>query len=91
SMNVMAAAITAQTNAKTQRDLEKREREVLAAGTRVLTSFNNQNPPKFRGDGGPAAADLWLQAIEKILGAIHCPEEEMVTLATYQLLGDAEY
>ncbi|MCI95213.1 hypothetical protein A2U01_0116511, partial [Trifolium medium] len=31
SMNVMAAAVTAQTNAKTQRDLEKREREVLAA------------------------------------------------------------
>ncbi|MCI74864.1 hypothetical protein A2U01_0096128, partial [Trifolium medium] len=39
SMNVMAAAIPAQTNAKTQRDLEKREREVHAAGTRVLTSF----------------------------------------------------
>ncbi|MCI57122.1 gag polyprotein, partial [Trifolium medium] len=55
SMNVMAAAVTAQTNAKMQRDLEKREREVLAAGIRVLTSFNNQNPPKFRGDGGPAA------------------------------------
>ncbi|MCI89765.1 TIR-NBS-LRR resistance protein, partial [Trifolium medium] len=66
------------------------EREVLAAGTRVLTSFNGQNPPKFRGDGGPAA-DLWLQAIEKIFGEIHCPEEEKVTLATYQLLGDAEY
>ncbi|MCI47751.1 gag polyprotein, partial [Trifolium medium] len=63
SMNVMAAAITAQTNAKTQQDLEKREREVLAVGTRVLTSFNNQNPPKLRGDGGPTAADLWLQAI----------------------------
>ncbi|CAJ2651612.1 unnamed protein product [Trifolium pratense] len=91
SMNVMAAAITAQTNAKTQRDLEKREREVHAAGTRVLTSFNHQNPPRFRGDGGPAAADLWLQAIEKILGAIHCPEGEMVNLDTYQLLGDAEY
>ncbi|MCI72142.1 gag polyprotein, partial [Trifolium medium] len=80
---------TAQTNAKTQRDLEKREREVLATGTRVLTSFNNQNPPKFRSDGGPTAADLWLQAMEKIFVAIHCPEEEMVTLATYQLLGDA--
>ncbi|MCI36793.1 hypothetical protein A2U01_0058016, partial [Trifolium medium] len=26
SMNVMVAAVTAQTNAKTQRDLEKRER-----------------------------------------------------------------
>ncbi|MCI68019.1 hypothetical protein A2U01_0089278, partial [Trifolium medium] len=45
SMNLMAVAVTAQTNAKTQRDLEKHEREVLAAGTRVLTSFNNQNPP----------------------------------------------
>ncbi|MCI66110.1 gag polyprotein, partial [Trifolium medium] len=55
SMNVMAAVVTAQTNTKTQRDLEKRAREVLAAGTRVLTSFNNQNPPRFRGDGGPAA------------------------------------
>ncbi|CAJ2672569.1 unnamed protein product [Trifolium pratense] len=91
SMNVMAAAINAQTTAKTQRDLEKREREVLAAGTRVLTSFSNQNPPKFTGEGGPAAADLWLQSVEKIMGAIHCPEEEMVTLATYQLRGDAEY
>ncbi|MCI68885.1 hypothetical protein A2U01_0090146, partial [Trifolium medium] len=34
SMNLMATAVTAQTNAKTQRDMEKREREVLAAGTR---------------------------------------------------------
>ncbi|MCI43467.1 gag polyprotein, partial [Trifolium medium] len=50
SMNVMAVAVTSQTNAKTQQDLEKRERKVLAAGNRVLTSFNNQNPPKFRGD-----------------------------------------
>ncbi|MCI70433.1 hypothetical protein A2U01_0091696, partial [Trifolium medium] len=46
SMNMMAAVVTAQTNSKTQRDLEKPEREVLAAGTHVLTSFNNQNPPK---------------------------------------------
>ncbi|MCI28813.1 hypothetical protein A2U01_0050015, partial [Trifolium medium] len=29
SMNTMAAVVTAQTNAKTQRDMEKREREVL--------------------------------------------------------------
>ncbi|MCI91462.1 hypothetical protein A2U01_0112756, partial [Trifolium medium] len=27
SMNMMATAVTAQTNAKTQRDMEKRERE----------------------------------------------------------------
>ncbi|MCI91446.1 gag polyprotein, partial [Trifolium medium] len=62
-MNVMAASINAQTQVKTQRNLEKREREIHAVGTRVLTSFNNHNPPRFRGDGGPAAADLWLQAM----------------------------
>ncbi|MCI76160.1 gag polyprotein, partial [Trifolium medium] len=55
SMNVMATAITAQAQAKTQRDMEKREREIQAVGARVLTSFNNQSPPKFRGEGGPTA------------------------------------
>jgi hypothetical protein len=91
AMNTMAVAVTAQTHAKAQRDMEKREREVLAAGSRVLTSFNHQSLPKFRGEGGVDAADLWLQTMEKIFGAIHCPEGEKVTLATYQLLGDSEY
>ncbi|KAK2436239.1 cleavage and polyadenylation specificity factor subunit [Trifolium repens] len=91
AMNTMAATLTAQAHAKAQRDLEKRDREVLAAGSRVLTSFNHQNPPKYNGEGGPNAADLWLQAMEKIFGAIHCPEDEKVTLATYQLSGGSEY
>jgi hypothetical protein len=83
AMNTMAAAVTAQTHAKAQRDIEKRDREILAAGSRVLTSFNQQTPPKFSGEGGPETADLWLQAMERIFGAIHCPEGEKVTLATY--------
>jgi hypothetical protein len=29
--------------------------------------------------------------MEKIFGAIHCPEDEKVTLATYQLSGGSEY
>ncbi|KAK2436721.1 hypothetical protein QL285_021693 [Trifolium repens] len=91
AMNTMAATLTAQAHAKAQRDLEKREREILAAGSRVLTSFNHQSPPKYNGEGGPDAADLWLQAMEKIFGAIHCPEGEKVTLATYQLSGGSEY
>ncbi|KAK2436442.1 hypothetical protein QL285_021436 [Trifolium repens] len=90
-MNAMAATLTAQAHAKAQRDMEKREREILAAGSRVLTSFNHQSPPKYNGEGGPDAADLWLQAMEKISGAIHCPEGEKVTLATYQLSGGSEY
>ena len=60
SMNTMAATLTAQAHAKAQRDMEKRERESLAAGSRVLTSFNHQSPPKYNGEGGPDAADLWL-------------------------------
>ncbi|KAK2422804.1 hypothetical protein QL285_033306 [Trifolium repens] len=91
AMNTMAATLTAQAHAKAQRDMEKRDREVLAAGSRVLTSFNHQNPAKYNGEGGPNAADLWLQAMEKIFGAIHCPEGEKVTLATYQLSGGSEY
>ncbi|KAK2436154.1 cleavage and polyadenylation specificity factor subunit [Trifolium repens] len=90
-MNAMAATLTVQAHAKAQRDMEKREREILAAGSRVLTSFNHQSPPKYNGEGGPDAADLWLQAMEKIFGAIHCPEGEKVTLATYQLSGGSEY
>ncbi|KAK2383315.1 hypothetical protein QL285_070779 [Trifolium repens] len=91
AMNTMAAVMTAQTHAKTQRDLEKREREIAAAEARLLTSFNHQAPPKFSGEGGPDTADLWLQALERIFGEIHCPEGEKVTLATYQLQGSSEY
>ncbi|WJX94652.1 hypothetical protein P8452_76049 [Trifolium repens] len=91
AMNTMAAAVTAQSHAKAQRDLEKREREILAAGSRLLSSFNHQTPPKFNGEGGPETADLWLQSVERIFGAIHCPEGEKVVLATYQLLGGSEY
>ncbi|WJX83395.1 hypothetical protein P8452_66060 [Trifolium repens] len=91
AMNTMAAAVTAQSHAKAQRDLEKREREILAAGSRLLSNFNHQTPPKFNGEGGPETADLWLQSVERIFGAIHCPEGEKVVLATYQLLGSSEY
>ncbi|KAK2387766.1 hypothetical protein QL285_061508 [Trifolium repens] len=91
AMHTMAAAVTAQSHAKAQRDLEKREREILAAGSRLLSNFNHQTPPKFNGEGGPETADLWLQSVERIFGAIHCPEGEKVVLATYQLLGGSEY
>ncbi|WJX78668.1 hypothetical protein P8452_61863 [Trifolium repens] len=91
AMHTMAAAVTAQSHAKAQRDLEKREREILAAGSRLLLSFNHQTPPKFNGEGGPETADLWLQSVERIFGAIRCPEGEKVVLATYQLLGGSEY
>ncbi|KAK2368783.1 cleavage and polyadenylation specificity factor subunit [Trifolium repens] len=91
AMHTMAAAVVAQTHQKAQRDIEKRDREILAAGARVLTSFNQQTPPKFNGEGGPETADLWLQSVERIFGAIHCPEREKVVLATYQLQGSSEY
>jgi hypothetical protein len=90
-MNNMTAVVTAHTHAKAQMDMEKRDVEVLAVGSCVLTNFNHQNPPKFKGDEGPDPADLWLQAMENIFGAIHYPEGEKVTLATYQFMGDVEY
>ena len=49
AMHTMAAAVTAQSHAKAQRDLEKREREILAAGSRLLSNFNHQTPPSLMG------------------------------------------
>ncbi|WJX62427.1 hypothetical protein P8452_47426 [Trifolium repens] len=37
AMHTMAAAVTAQSHAKAQRDLEKREREILAVESRLLS------------------------------------------------------
>jgi hypothetical protein len=91
AMADMAAAFAAQTAAKTQRDLQKQQREEAAAEARVMTEFRRHNPPEFKGEIDPEKADLWMQGMERIFGAIRCSEESKVVYATYQLRGDAEY
>ncbi|MCI38091.1 TIR-NBS-LRR resistance protein, partial [Trifolium medium] len=91
AMTDMAAAVAAQTAAKTQRDLQKQQREEATAESRRLTEFRRHNPPEFKGEVDPEKADLWMQGIERIFEATNCPQESKVTCAAYQLRGDADY
>jgi len=90
-MNNMAASVAAQTAAKTQRDLEKRGREIRAAESRGLKDFRRYNPPKFEGTENSEKANQWIQEVEKIFEMINCQAGVRVNYATYMLLGDAEY
>ncbi|MCI37183.1 TIR-NBS-LRR resistance protein, partial [Trifolium medium] len=66
AMTDMVAAVAAQTAAKTQRDLQKQQREEATAESRRLTEFRRHNPPEFKGEVVPEKADVWMQGIERI-------------------------
>ena len=55
-----------------------------------LTTFRQNNPPKFYGNFDPEGAKLWLAEIEKIFRAMGCLEEHKVTYATFMLAGEAK-
>ncbi|XP_057432441.1 uncharacterized protein LOC130725211 [Lotus japonicus] len=93
------AAATAATNAaQAQREAEEhtrraqqQARELAQAQTRGLNDFKRQDPPRFSGESDPEKADIWIQELEKIFGVLQTPDDTKVVLATYMLLGDAEY
>ena len=84
-------AMAQQTAALTQQNLQQQQRAERNAEARGLADFRKHDPPKFYGEPNPDKADLWMQEIEKIFEALHCPNNVKVDYATYLLLGDAEY
>ncbi|XP_057416666.1 uncharacterized protein LOC130711179 isoform X2 [Lotus japonicus] len=97
-MATMAQAVTAHANdnamrraAEEARDQHQRQREVTLDQNKGLNDFRRQNPPKFSGGTDPDKADLWIQEIKKIFGVLQTAEGAKVGMATYLLLGDAEY
>ncbi|XP_057432484.1 uncharacterized protein LOC130725255 [Lotus japonicus] len=93
-----AAATAANNAAQAQREAEEhtrrtqqQARELAQAQTRGLNDFKRQDPPRFSGESDPEKADLWIQELEKIFGVLQTPDDTKVVLATYMLLGDAEY
>ncbi|PNX68553.1 putative TIR-NBS-LRR resistance protein, partial [Trifolium pratense] len=68
----IAAAVAGQTAAKTQRDLQKQQREEAAMEARVMTEFRRHNPPEFKGEIDPEKADLWIQGMERVFEATRC-------------------
>ncbi|WVZ70158.1 hypothetical protein U9M48_018846 [Paspalum notatum var. saurae] len=58
-------------------------------GKEILRAFLRLQPPAFAGTSNPLEAEDWLTEIEKIFNAMHCPDEEKVTLAAFKLQGGA--
>ncbi|XP_056175905.1 uncharacterized protein LOC130140480 [Syzygium oleosum] len=56
---------------------------------KLVEQFLKLKPPKFSGVGDPEAATLWVRELEKGFALLRCSEEEKVTLAVYQLQGNA--
>ena len=51
----------------------------------LVEQFLKLHPPKFDGTGGPEAASLWTEQLEKAFEVLGCTGEERVSLAVYQL------
>ncbi|XP_030460043.2 uncharacterized protein LOC115680382 [Syzygium oleosum] len=55
----------------------------------LVKQFLKLKPIKFEGKGDPEAATRWVEELEKAFELLGCTEEEKVTLAVYQLQGNA--
>ncbi|XP_056171902.1 uncharacterized protein LOC130139270 [Syzygium oleosum] len=55
----------------------------------LVEQFLKLKPPKFDGGGDLVAASLWVEELEKAFDVLGRTDEEKVTLAVYQLRGNA--
>lgn len=89
-------------NAIQAEQIDLRTEATLAATTAVATAskstdgnelvdFKRNNPSQFGGGYNPEGAVLWVEELEKIFGAMRCGEDQMISYATFMLIGDAEY
>ena len=56
---------------------------------KLAERFLKLKSPKFTGVGDPEAATLWIKELEKVFALLRCTDEDKVTLAVYQLQGNA--
>ncbi|XP_056167607.1 uncharacterized protein LOC130138216 [Syzygium oleosum] len=56
---------------------------------KLVEQFLKLKPPKFTGAGDPEAATLWIRELDKVFALLRCTDEDKVTLAVYQLQGNA--
>ncbi|XP_074347317.1 uncharacterized protein LOC141686162 [Apium graveolens] len=55
----------------------------------IVSQFKRLNPPTFDGATDPALVEMWIQEMEKAFGLLGSNEQQKVTLAVYQLQGNA--
>ncbi|XP_030467291.1 uncharacterized protein LOC115686212 [Syzygium oleosum] len=56
---------------------------------KLVDQFLKLKPPKFTGTGDLEATTLWIGELEKAFALLRCSDEDKVTLAVYQLQGNA--
>ncbi|KAL3746164.1 hypothetical protein ACJRO7_015158 [Eucalyptus globulus] len=57
----------------------------------LVEQFLKLKPPKFNGMGSPEEAEQWIDGMERIFRLLHCNNVEKITLAEYQLEGNAKF
>lgn len=56
---------------------------------KLMEQFLKLKSPKFTGVCDPEDATMWIRELEKVFALLRCSEEDKVTLAVYQLQGNA--
>ena len=56
---------------------------------KLLKDFKEQDPPSFDGKPDPAAAELWIESVEKKFDILDIPQRFRVEFATYMFEGPA--
>ncbi|KAL3729693.1 hypothetical protein ACJRO7_026776 [Eucalyptus globulus] len=57
----------------------------------LAEQFLKLKPPKFNGMGSPKEVEQWIDGMERIFWLLDCNEAEKITLAEYQLEGNAKF
>ena len=97
SQRAIADALTMMANAMAQEATNRNAERVAQENLRGnedearLKCVLKNNPQVFKGGHDPDGAIKWLEAMERIFGAMRCSETQKVTLGTYMLHEDASY
>ena len=71
-----------------QRQVERDEAQAAAAAPQqvdYLEQINKYKPPTYGGHEDPTQLEHWIETMDKLLGAVRCPDERMVEVAIFYL------
>ena len=75
-----------------QRQVERDEAQAATAAPQqvdYLEQINKYKPPTYGGQEDPTQLEHWIETMDKLLGAVRCPDERMVEVAIFYLTGIA--
>ena len=58
--------------------------------TRILETFQRNNPPTFKGKHEPDEAMVWLKEVERIFRLMDCTDAQKIRFGTHMLASEAD-